>query len=53
MLHKERSFAYVHTGEEKLQILSKLIQIRLNQGKPPEDFACRKEGENQKDKTSR
>jgi hypothetical protein len=36
-------YAYVSTGKENLWIPSKLIQIRNNRGRPPEDLGDREE----------
>ena len=44
-------FVYIHTGEGKLQTLSKLIKIRFDRGRLPEDLDCRQEERNQKDQT--
>ena len=41
-----RGFVFVSTGEEKW-ILSKLLKIRLDSGRPPEDLDCRQEERNQ------
>ena len=46
-----RGFVYVHTGEEKLRILSKLIKIIFDRGRFPEDLGYRQEERNQKDQT--
>lgn len=40
----EEVFVFVLTEEEKLWIPSKLIKIRFDQGRSPENFGCRHEG---------
>jgi hypothetical protein len=41
-----RVFVYVSTGEEKLWILSKLIKIRYDKGRPSEDLGYRQKERN-------
>ena len=36
-------YAYVSTGKEKLWVPSKLIKIRYDRGRPPEDLGDREE----------
>ena len=43
VLHWARAYVYVSTGKENLWIPSKLIQIRNNRGRPPEDLGDREE----------
>ena len=43
MLHWGGAFDFISTEEEKLWIPSKLIQIRNNRGRPPEDLGDREE----------
>ena len=38
-----RGYAYVSTGKEKLWVPSKLIKIRHDKGRPPEDLGDREE----------
>lgn len=43
VLHWGRGYAYLSTGKEKLWVPSKLIKIRHDRGRPPEDLGDREE----------
>jgi hypothetical protein len=47
-----RGYAYISTEKGKLWVPSKLLKIRHDRGRPPEDINYRQE-ENQNDQTSR
>ena len=48
VLHWGRAFAFVSTGNEKLWIPSKLIEIRFGHGKPDEEVGYRGKGKKAK-----
>jgi hypothetical protein len=45
VLHWGRGYAYLSTGKEKLWVPSKLIKIRHDRGRPPEDLGDREKRE--------
>ena len=46
MCYVKEEVLSVSTEEEKLWILSKLIRIIFDQGRPPENLDCRRKGKN-------
>lgn len=47
VLHWEKGYAFISTGNEKLWIPSKLIKIEFDQGRPIDDLGYRQERKSQ------